>query len=156
MTISVCIDFSKALHTLSYIRLLSKIEKFCFKNSKSTERLWFVFDVVAKYHNLIRNDALLGGLDIVPSFLEQLFLFRQKKVAFIDHICVSPSEDNKRRSRFLGFPMARTKLDVNTMIIITLGSSTQCTIQYVKDYNAQEFADKYTRVVAAIITWSST
>ncbi|XP_075162909.1 uncharacterized protein LOC142235544 [Haematobia irritans] len=125
------------------------------KNKPGKSRV--VWDAAAKVGEHSLNSFLLKGPDMLASLPSILFKFRQKKVAvcgdieeMFHQIHIRPEDRNVQR--FLWRDCNREKSpDVYVMDVMIFGASCAPSIsQFVKNFNADKFVEKYPIAVKAI------
>ena len=127
-----------------------------FAVSNLNKKMRLVFDAAAVTRGTCLNDALLTGPDLLHSLLGVLFRFRERPVAITGDIRemflqISVSTEDRPAQCFLWRQDRTANPDVYQMTSLIFGAtSSPATAIYVRDRNADEFAERYPRAVAAI------
>ncbi|GBP29306.1 hypothetical protein EVAR_79003_1 [Eumeta japonica] len=119
-------------------------------------KIRLVFDAAARTAGRSLNDALLPGPDLLQSLFGVLLRFREGRVAVVADIRemflqVKIREEDRDSLRFLWRENENEEPKEFRMNSLIFGaSSSPCSAIYVKNKNAQEFADKYPDAALAI------
>ncbi|GBP58818.1 hypothetical protein EVAR_84013_1 [Eumeta japonica] len=119
-------------------------------------KIRLVFDAAARTAGRSLNDALLPGPDLLQSLFGILLRFREGRVAVVADIRemflqVKIREEDRDSLRFLWRENENEEPKEFRMNSLIFGaSSSPCSAIYVKNKNAQEFADKYPDAALAI------
>ncbi|XP_058449050.1 uncharacterized protein LOC131429011 [Malaya genurostris] len=126
-------------------------------NPMKPGKVRIIWDAAAKVDGISLNSMLLKGPDQLVSLPAILSRFRQFKVAVSADIQemfhqISIRPDDRHSQRFLWRSDPSCAPEVFLMDVATFGSScSPATAQYVKNKNAEAFAEKYPRAVNAVI-----
>ncbi|XP_062710628.1 uncharacterized protein LOC134288773 [Aedes albopictus] len=126
-------------------------------NPKKPNKIRMVWDAAAKVGGVCFNDMLLKGPDLLVSLMEVLLRFRQGKVAVCSDIRemflrILIREEDKWSQCFLWRRRPEEDVQVYVINVAMFGAtSSPCTAQYVKNWNASEYSEQYPRAVEAVI-----
>ncbi|XP_062716949.1 uncharacterized protein LOC115265221 [Aedes albopictus] len=126
-------------------------------NPKKPNKIRMVWDAAAKVGGVCFNDMLLKGPDLLVSLMEVLLRFRQGKVAVCSDIRemflrILIREEDKWSQCFLWRSRPEEDVEVYVINVAMFGAtSSPCTAQYVKNWNASEYSEQYPRAVEAVI-----
>lgn len=153
-----------------YARRLNDVEKratstrmwyiphFMVFNPNKPNKQRLVFDAAAKVNEVSLNDALLVGPDLYCSLPGVLSKFREGAIAVASDIVemfhrVNVRPEDQTAQRFL-WRNGRVGDEPEEFAMVALPFGLACSpsiAQYVKNANAQQFAEKHPRAVEAII-----
>ncbi|XP_062704199.1 uncharacterized protein LOC134286582 [Aedes albopictus] len=126
------------------------------KNHKKPKKVRLTWDGRASVQGISFNSALLKGPDMLsslPSILSHFRLYRFALTGDIKEMFhrIRIREENRQYQRFLWRNDPEHPPNIFVMDVATFGStSSPCSAQYVKNVNAEEFADEYPRAAYAI------
>ncbi|XP_055523175.1 uncharacterized protein LOC129717331 [Wyeomyia smithii] len=126
-------------------------------NQKKTGKIRLVWDAAASVNGVSLNSQLLKGPDLLTSLVAVLQRFRQRSVGFggdikeMFHQYLIRAQD-KQAQRFV-FRSSRSEAPQKfVMDVGTFGATcSPCSAQYIKNLNAEQFADQYPEAVRAIV-----
>ncbi|XP_055601508.1 uncharacterized protein LOC129750567 [Uranotaenia lowii] len=126
-------------------------------NPKKPGKVRMVWDASVMVNGVSLNTMLLKGPDQLVALPRVLFRFRQFAIAvtgdiaeMYHQILIRPQDQQSQR--FLWRSDPNKNLEVFIMQVATFGSTcSPASAQYVKNRNAMEFAEKYSRAVEEII-----
>ncbi|XP_055589014.1 uncharacterized protein LOC129741312 [Uranotaenia lowii] len=127
-------------------------------NPKKPGKVRLVWDAAAKAEGISLNSMLLKGPDQLSSLPNVLFRFRQYPVAVCADIRemfhqIRIREVDRCSQLFLWRTNPDNPPDIFVMDVATFGStSSPATAQFVKNINAQRFADQYPTAVENIVS----
>lgn len=123
-------------------------------NPNKPEKTRLVWDAAAKSNNIALNTVLLKGPDQLSSLFGILIRFRERKIAITGDIAemfhqVKIIHEYQQSQRFLWRDCDTSKPpDEYLMQVMTFGAScSPASAQYVKNCNANQFVDVYSRAV---------
>lgn len=126
-------------------------------NPKKPHKVRLIWDAAAKVGGISFNSKLLKGPDLLTPLPKVLHQFRQFPVAVTGDIMemfhqIIIRNPDCQSQRFLYREHDTDPPQVYVMNVATFGAScSPASAQYIKNRNAQEFADQYPRAAAAII-----
>ncbi|XP_055615058.1 uncharacterized protein LOC129761363 [Toxorhynchites rutilus septentrionalis] len=127
------------------------------QNPKKPSKIRLVWDAAAKIDGISLNSMLLKGPDLVVPLPTVLYGFREQRVALggdlqeMFHQVKIRAED-RHAQRFLWRDDPTQQPRIFIMDVATFGStSSPCSAQFIKNLNAQEYADEYPRAAEAIL-----
>ncbi|XP_049291179.1 uncharacterized protein LOC125768058 [Anopheles funestus] len=164
------IDKMRSYEGQGYIRRLSPEEL-----SKKGPRDWFlpifpvfnvnkpgkvrvVFDAAAKVQGVSLNTYLLNGPGLLTGLLSVLYKFREHRVAIVGDIKemffqvrMNPEDQRSQMILWNENDSAGSESNVYAVAVMTFGAAcSPSTAQFVKNLNADRFADKYSRAAKCI------
>lgn len=122
------------------------------------DKLRPVFDAAAIYHGESLNQKLLKGPDLNQLMLTVLFRFREGPVAVCADIAemflqVLIAPEDRKSQRFIWFN-DNEETEIYEMRSMIFGAtSSPCSAQFVKNFNAQRFSERFPAAVDAIINY---
>lgn len=125
-------------------------------NPKKPEKVRLIWDAAAKVDGISLNSVLLKGPDMLSSLPGVLFYFREKSVAICGDIRemfhqIRIRPEDRHSQRFLWRDHPSMDPEIFLMDVATFGSTcSPSSAQFIKNTNADEYADKYPRAVEAI------
>ena len=131
---------------------------FAVTNANKPGKIRLVFDAAAKSGGTSLNDALLAGPDLLMPLTRVLYTFRERPIAFggdireMFHQVRIRSEDTPAQ-RFLWREASDAPVQTYQMAAMIFGavsSISPCSAQFVKNRNAEQFADEMPDAVNAI------
>ncbi|XP_053692563.1 uncharacterized protein LOC128741013 [Sabethes cyaneus] len=127
-------------------------------NPRKPEKVRLVWDAAASIGGISLNSELIKGPDMLVPLPRVICHFRERPVAFggdikeMYHQILIRQED-KQAQRFLFRASSAEAPQVYIMDVATFGSTcSPCQAQYVKNRNAESFAENYPEAVEAIIS----
>ncbi|XP_065074997.1 uncharacterized protein LOC135698791 [Ochlerotatus camptorhynchus] len=130
----------------------------CKVSSEELENTKMVWDAAAaKAGGVSFNDKLLKGPNLLVSLVEVLLRFREGKIAVCSDIRemflrILIREADKWSQCFLWRSSPEDEVQVYVINVAMFGAtSSPCTVQFVKNKNALDYAELYPRAVNAII-----
>ncbi|XP_053699130.1 uncharacterized protein LOC128746106 [Sabethes cyaneus] len=127
-------------------------------NPRKPEKVRLVWDAAASVGGISLNSELIKGPDMLVALPRVICHFRERPVAFggdikeMYHQILIRQED-KQAQRFLFRASSAEAPQVYVMDVATFGSTcSPCQAQYVKNRNAESFAENYPEAVEAIIS----
>ncbi|XP_058456625.1 uncharacterized protein LOC131434022 [Malaya genurostris] len=126
-------------------------------NPRKPNKVRLVWDAAAKVQGQSFNSALLAGPDLMTPLPKVLCPFRQFEVAISADICemfhqIFIRSEDRSAQLFLWRDDTCTDFDVFAMDVATFGSTcSPSAAQFVKNRNAEEFAEQYPLASEAII-----
>ncbi|CAG7815451.1 unnamed protein product, partial [Allacma fusca] len=131
---------------------------FAVVNPNKPDKMRLVFDAAAKSCGISLNDALMAGPDFLTALPGHLFNFRHYAVAVTGDIKemfpqIKICEEDQAAQRFLWRGMDRDRPpDEYLMNSMIFGAkSSPCSAQYVRDFNAGQFGNRFPGAVHAIL-----
>ncbi|XP_062538577.1 uncharacterized protein LOC134206858 [Armigeres subalbatus] len=121
------------------------------------QKFRLVWDARAEVRGVSLNSKLLKGPDMVTALPAVICKFREREVGFRADMKemyhqLRIREEDKRAQRFLFRNDPSAKPEVYVMDVATFGStSSPCSTQYVKNWNAREFAGQFPAAAKAIV-----
>ncbi|XP_062541842.1 uncharacterized protein LOC134209834 [Armigeres subalbatus] len=121
------------------------------------QKFRLVWDARAEVRGVSLNSKLLKGPDMLTALPAVICKFREREVGFGADIKemyhqLRIREEDKRAQRFLFRNDPSAKPEVYVMDVATFGStSSPCSAQYVKNWNAREFAGQFPAAAKAIV-----
>lgn len=126
-------------------------------NPKKPNKLRLVWDAAAQVEGTSLNSMLLTGPDLLTSLPAIIQKFRERAIAFGADIRemyhqIKIRKDDKHSQRFLFRDDPSQKPDIYLMDVATFGSvCSPASAQYVKNINAERYADQFPEAASAII-----
>lgn len=125
-------------------------------NAKKPSKLRLIWDASAKVGDVSFNSKLLKGPDLLTPLPAVLSRFRQHQVAVTGDIKemfhqIKIRKEDQHSQRFLWREHPSETPQIYVMQVATFGSTcSPASAQFVKNRNAQEFAEQYPRAALAI------
>ncbi|XP_062713285.1 uncharacterized protein LOC134290231 [Aedes albopictus] len=125
-------------------------------NPKKPGKIRMVWDAAAKAHGVCFNDMLLKGPDLLVSLVDVLLRFRQGKVAVCSDIRemflrILIRDEDRWSLCFLWRSNPEEEVQVYVINVAMFGAtSSPCTAQFVKNWNASDYSEQYPRAVEAV------
>ncbi|XP_062539111.1 uncharacterized protein LOC134207403 [Armigeres subalbatus] len=125
-------------------------------NPKKPGKIRMVWDAAAKAHGVCFNDMLLKGPDLLVSLVDVLLRFRQGKVAVCSDIRemflrILIRDEDRWSQCFLWRSNPEEEIQVYVINVAMFGAtSSPCTAQFVKNWNASNYSEQYPRAVEAV------
>ncbi|XP_062707859.1 uncharacterized protein LOC134288121 [Aedes albopictus] len=125
-------------------------------NPKKPGKIRMVWDAAAKAHGVCFNDMLLKGPDLLVSLVDVLLRFRQGKVAVCSGIRemflrILIRDEDRWSQCFLWRSNPEEEVRVYVINVAMFGAtSSPCTAQFVKNWNASDYSEQYPRAVEAV------
>ncbi|XP_062702756.1 uncharacterized protein LOC134285626 [Aedes albopictus] len=125
---------------------------------KKPEKVRVVWDAAATVRGVSLNSVLLKGPDLLTSLPAVLSRYRQRQVAIgadiremFHQVLIRP--EDRHAQRFLWRDSPSLPIQVFVMDVATFGSScSPCSLQFVKNLNAEEQADEFPKAAEAVKT----
>ena len=131
---------------------------FAVQNPNKPTKMRLVWDAAAKSHGVFLNDRLLKGPDLYNPLVGVLFVFRERSIGICGDLKemfhqVRIREADQGSQRFLGRDQKTGKIITLQMQVMIFGAiSSPYVAQEIKNRNAEEFKDEYTKACHAIIS----
>ncbi|XP_062713369.1 uncharacterized protein LOC134290283 [Aedes albopictus] len=125
-------------------------------NPKKPGKIRMVWDAAAKAYGVCFNDMLLKGPDLLVPLVNVLLRFRQGKVAVCSDIRemflrILIRDEDRWSQCFLWRSSPEEEVQVYVINVAMFGAtSSPCTAQFVKNWNASEYSEQYPRAVEAV------
>ncbi|XP_062704050.1 uncharacterized protein LOC134286454 [Aedes albopictus] len=126
-------------------------------NPKKPDKIRLVWDAAATVQGMSLNSQLLKGPDMLVPLVSVIVGFREHRVAIGGDLRemyhqIKIIDEDKQFQRFLFRDDPQETPRVYIMDVATFGStSSPCSAQYVKNCNAEEYAEQFPEAAAAIV-----
>ncbi|XP_055528011.1 uncharacterized protein LOC129720559 [Wyeomyia smithii] len=126
-------------------------------NPRKPEKVRVVWDAAAMVRGVSLNSVLLKGPDLLTSLPAVLSRYRQRQIAIsgdiremFHQVLIRP--EDRQAQRFLWRDNPSLPIKVFVMDVATFGSScSPCSLQYIKNLNANEHAQTHPVAAAAVV-----
>ncbi|XP_062701620.1 uncharacterized protein LOC109433489 [Aedes albopictus] len=127
------------------------------RNPRKPEKVRLIWDAAARVEGVSLNDRMMKGPDLLAALPTILLRFRQKRIAFSGDIkemfhqfLIRPRDRQAQRFVFRESPDQQPTIFV--MDVATFGAScSPCIAHYLKNRNAEEYAEQFPDAATAII-----